>query len=70
MVMVNGLVAGVVEALSLNCMVNVVAPSVVGVPVIAPLAEFSDRPPGKEPPFVATDQVYGGTPPLPLSVAL
>jgi hypothetical protein len=42
-------------------MVKLAVPSVVGVPLIAPVAEFSMSPAGRLP--AETFHVYGGTPP-------
>jgi hypothetical protein len=43
-------------------------PVTVGVPVIAPVEEFSDKPVGREP--LETKKVYGGTPPLAVTLVL
>ena len=53
-------------ALSVTSAVNPDAPALVGVPVIAPVAAFSVSPAGSEP--VSSDQVYGGVPPVAVSV--
>jgi hypothetical protein len=50
---------GVVESVTLTVKLNV--PVVVGVPVIAPVEAFSERPLGNEP--VVIDHAYGVTPP-------
>jgi hypothetical protein len=42
------------------CTVNVLVPAVLGVPVIAPLVEFSDNPAGIEP--AVTVQLRGAVP--------
>jgi hypothetical protein len=52
---------------SLAWAVKLKAAAVVGVPVIAPLVALSVRPVGRDP--LAIDQVYGGVPPLAVSVA-
>jgi len=54
---------------SLTVKVSGVALAVaVGVPVIAPVAAFSERPAGNVP--LETDQLYGVVPPVAASVAL
>jgi hypothetical protein len=50
---------GLVESVTFTVKLNV--PVVVGVPVIAPVEVFSERPLGNEP--VVTDHAYGVTPP-------
>ena len=42
------------------CAVNVLVPAVVGVPLIAPVEEFSDSPAGRAPPLIA--HVKGAVP--------
>jgi hypothetical protein len=59
----NASVAGDVKALSLNWTVKLNVPATVGLPVMAPVAELSDREVGSDP--AITDQVKGGTPPVP-----
>jgi hypothetical protein len=54
------------DALSVTRTMNAAVPDAVGVPLIAPLP-LSDNPAGKLP--VVTLHVYGGVPPLPLSIA-
>jgi hypothetical protein len=48
--------------------VNVNAPDDVGVPVMAPVEEFSDKPGGSEP--LMMENVNGGTPPVATSAEL
>ena len=48
-------------ALSVSRMVTVKVPALFGVPLMAPVAEFSVRPLGKAP--LLTDQLYGSLPP-------
>ena len=52
---------------SLTRAVKVKVPVLVGVPVMAPLAALSAKPPGRDP--LAIDQVYGVVPPVAESVA-
>ncbi len=56
----------VFDALSRTCAVKLLAPAVVGAPVMAPL-DAKVRPCGRDPPV--TDHVYGGAPPDAASVA-
>ncbi len=58
---VTVLVAGLPE-LSTTFAVKLKVPAAVGVPVIAPVDEFSVRPGGKLPELI--EKVYEGTPPL------
>lgn len=64
--MLSGWVAVMLSA-SVTCTVKLLVPSTVGVPVIAPVLLFSDRPAGKLPALI--DQVEGVVPPLAANVA-
>ena len=65
MVMLNGLLAVKLALLaSATCTVKLKVPTVVGVPEIAPLVAFSDKPGGSDPDSPEIDHVYGGVPPL------
>src|SRR5262252_7593695 len=64
--MVNGAVA-VAEAASVTFTVKLEEPTVVGVPVIAPVEAVRARPGGNAP--ATMDQEYGGVPPIACSVA-
>ena len=61
MVSVNALLA-VMDALSVICTVKLTSPALVGVPLMAPDAESSLKPAGREP--VVIDQLYGAAPPV------
>ena len=56
----------VCDPLSAAFMVKVNTPAVLGVPVIAPLAGFTVKPPGKVP--ALTEYVYGLVPPAALQL--
>src|SRR5579872_3208512 len=58
--------SAVCEAVSLTWTVNVKAPTLVGVPLRAPVVAFRDRPAGKAP--VVIDHVYGCVPPVAANV--
>jgi hypothetical protein len=53
---------------STTCAVKLNVPEVVGVPVMAPVEEFSVKPAGSEP--LMMENVYGGTPPVAIRAEL
>jgi hypothetical protein len=59
--------AGLLESATLKVS-GVLATNAEGVPLMAPIEAFRVRPAGREP--LISDQVYGGTPPVAVRVAL